>query len=99
MLQFNNTLISTSFSLYDFLSLSFIMSRMIDPLAVGRVIGEVVDSFTPSVKLNVTYNLNKTVSNGHELMPNLITSKPQVHIGGVDMRSSYTIVILVLFEF
>ncbi|KAK9063208.1 hypothetical protein SSX86_017078 [Deinandra increscens subsp. villosa] len=68
------------------------MSRMIEPLAVGRVIGEVVDTFTPSVKLNVTYNLNKTVSNGHELMPNLLTTKPRVDIGGEDMRSAYTLI-------
>ncbi|KAJ0715180.1 putative phosphatidylethanolamine-binding protein [Helianthus annuus] len=68
------------------------MSRMIKPLALGRVIGEVVDTFTPSVKLNVTYNLNKTVSNGHELMPNLITSKPLVNIGGENMRSAYTLI-------
>ncbi|XP_024991073.1 CEN-like protein 1 [Cynara cardunculus var. scolymus] len=68
------------------------MSRMIEPLAVGRVIGEVVDTFTPSVKMNITYNLNNTVSNGHELMPNLITSKPRVDIGGEDMRSAYTLI-------
>ncbi|KAL4574831.1 hypothetical protein LXL04_021670 [Taraxacum kok-saghyz] len=68
------------------------MSRMIEPLVVGRVIGEVVDTFTPSVKMNVTYNLNKTVSNGHELMPNLITFHPRVDIGGEDMRSAFTLI-------
>lgn len=68
-------------------------------LVVGRVIGDVIDQFTPSVLMDITYNNHYRVFNGHELMPNLITSKPQVHIGGVDMRSSYTIVILVLFEF
>ncbi|KAJ0480039.1 putative phosphatidylethanolamine-binding protein [Helianthus annuus] len=71
---------------------------MIEPLALGRVIGEVVDIFTPCVKLNVTYNLNKTVSNGHELMPNLITSKPLVNIGGEDMRSAYTLVTILIFS-
>ncbi|XP_024977845.1 CEN-like protein 1 isoform X2 [Cynara cardunculus var. scolymus] len=60
-------------------------------LVVGRVIGDVVDQFTPSVMMNVTYNSQTTVFNGHELMPNLVTSKPHVHIGGIDMRSSYTI--------
>nr|WGL40953.1 TERMINAL FLOWER 4 [Chrysanthemum x morifolium] len=68
------------------------MSRMNEPLAVGRVIGEVVDTFAPSVKLTVTYNFNKTVCNGHELMPNVITSKPRVDIGGEDMRSAYTLI-------
>lgn len=62
-------------------------------LVVGRVIGDVVDQFTPSVTMEVAYNTHYTVSSGHELMPNIITSKPHVHIGGVDMRSSYTIVI------
>ncbi|KAJ9539652.1 hypothetical protein OSB04_026158 [Centaurea solstitialis] len=61
-------------------------------LVVGRVIGDVVDQFTPSVMMNITYNSQNTVFNGHELMPNLVTSKPHVHIGGVDMRSSYTII-------
>ncbi|KAD7480439.1 hypothetical protein E3N88_03575 [Mikania micrantha] len=62
-------------------------------LVVGRVIGDVVDQFTPSVTMEVAYNSHHTVSNGHELMPNLITCKPHVHIGGVDMRSSYTIIL------
>ncbi|KAM0023815.1 putative phosphatidylethanolamine-binding protein [Helianthus debilis subsp. tardiflorus] len=62
-------------------------------LAVGRVIGDVVDQFTPSVTMEVAYNSHYTVSSGHELMPNIITSKPQVHIGGVDMRSAYTIIL------
>ncbi|KAL8240849.1 hypothetical protein R6Q59_014205 [Mikania micrantha] len=61
-------------------------------LVVGRVIGDVVDQFTPSVTLDVTYNPDHPVFNGHELMPNLITSKPHVSVGGIDMRSSYTIV-------
>lgn len=66
-------------------------------LVVGRVIGDVVDQFTPSVTMEVAYNSHHTVSSGHELMPNIITSKPHVHIGGADMRTSYTIVILYPF--
>lgn len=65
-------------------------------LAIGRVIGDVIDQFTPSVTMDITYNSHYTVVNGHELKPNIITSKPHVQIGGVDMRSSYTIVILFL---
>ncbi|KAL2227100.1 CEN-like protein 1 [Sesamum indicum] len=68
------------------------MSRQLDPLSVGRVIGEVVDSFIPCVKLTVTFNSNKQVSNGHELMPSVITSKPRVEIGGEDLRAAYTLV-------
>ncbi|XP_051138234.1 CEN-like protein 1 [Andrographis paniculata] len=61
-------------------------------LSVGGVIGEVVDSFVPSVKLRITYNINKQVSNGRELMPAVITAKPRVEIGGDDMRGAYTLV-------
>ncbi|KAK4431518.1 CEN-like protein 1 [Sesamum alatum] len=68
------------------------MSRQLDPLSVGRVVGEVVDSFIPCVKLTVTYNSNKQVSNGHELMPSVIMAKPRVEIGGEDLRAAYTLV-------
>ncbi|KAH9647190.1 ZCN1 [Citrus sinensis] len=63
-----------------------------DPLAVGRVVGDVVDTFIPSVKMNVIYNSNKQVANGHELMPAVIIAKPRVDIGGEDMRSAYTLI-------
>ncbi|RWW20012.1 hypothetical protein GW17_00015895 [Ensete ventricosum] len=68
------------------------MSRLIDPLVVGRVIGEVLDSFNPSVKMLVTYNSNKLVFNGHELYPSAVTSKPRVEVQGGDMRSFFTLV-------
>lgn len=68
------------------------MSRIMEPLTLGRVIGEVVDMFTPCVKMNVTYNPNRQVANGHELMPSVITAKPRVEIGGDDMRTAYTLV-------
>ncbi|XP_075650547.1 CEN-like protein 1 [Castanea sativa] len=72
------------------------MSRLIEPLcgplSVGRVVGEVVDIFTPSVRLNVVYNSNKQVANGHEFMPSVIISKPRVEIGGDDMRTAYTLI-------
>ncbi|MFS7926065.1 putative phosphatidylethanolamine-binding protein [Helianthus anomalus] len=61
-------------------------------LVAGRVISDVVDQFTPSVTMEVAFNPQYPVFNGHELKPNLITSKPRVNIGGVDMRSSYTLV-------
>ncbi|XP_027109639.1 CEN-like protein 1 isoform X1 [Coffea eugenioides] len=68
------------------------MSRLLEPLAVGRVIGEVVDNFTPSVKMNITYNGNKQVCNGHELMPAVIVAKPRVEVGGQDMRDAFTLI-------
>jgi len=67
------------------------MSRLMEPLSVGRVIGEVVDIFSPSVRMNVTYS-TKEVANGHELMPSTIMAKPRVEIGGDDMRTAYTLV-------
>ncbi|GAV72498.1 PBP domain-containing protein [Cephalotus follicularis] len=68
------------------------MSRVMEPLIVGRVIGEVVDNFTPSVKMDITYNSDKRVANGHELRPSVITARPRVDIGGEDMRAAYTLV-------
>ncbi|MBA0801638.1 hypothetical protein Gohar_011991 [Gossypium harknessii] len=68
------------------------MSRVPEPLTVGRVIGEVVDNFTPSVQMTVTYNPNKQVANGHELMPAAISARPRVEIGGNDMRDAYTLI-------
>ncbi|RVW86959.1 CEN-like protein 2 [Vitis vinifera] len=54
------------------------MARMSDPLIVGRVIGDVVDSFCSTVKMTVTYNSNKQVYNGHELFPSSIMTDPDV---------------------
>nr|GMC93010.1 CEN-like protein 1 [Ipomoea batatas] len=68
------------------------MSRVLEPLTVGRVIGEVVDNFIPSVRMTVTYNSNRQVFNGHELMPALIAAKPRVEIGGDDLRAAYTLI-------
>ncbi|RZR93514.1 hypothetical protein BHM03_00022096 [Ensete ventricosum] len=63
-----------------------------DPLVVGRVIGEVIDSFSPTVKMTVTYNSNKLVCNGHEFFPSAVVSKPRVEVQGGDMRSFFTLV-------
>ena len=63
-----------------------------DPLVIGRVIGDVVDHFTPTVKITVSYNNNKQVYNGHEFFPSSVTTKPKVQIHGGDMRSFFTLV-------
>ncbi|XVE58585.1 hypothetical protein DITRI_Ditri04bG0181400 [Diplodiscus trichospermus] len=68
------------------------MSRNPEPLAIGRIIGEVVDNFSPSVKITVTYDSNKQVTNGRELMPAVIAARPRVDIGGEDMRTAYTLI-------
>lgn len=68
------------------------MAKMSDPLVIGRVIGDVIDYFTPNVKMTVTYNPNKQVYNGHELFPSAVTQKPKVEVHGGDMRSFFTLV-------
>ncbi|KAI3923551.1 hypothetical protein MKW92_028713 [Papaver armeniacum] len=68
------------------------MAKMLEPLSVGRVIGDVLDSFTPTVKMSVTYNCNKQVCNGHELFPSTVTAKPKVEVHGGDMRSFFTLI-------
>ncbi|PIN05405.1 Phosphatidylethanolamine binding protein [Handroanthus impetiginosus] len=70
------------------------MARMLtDPLIVGRVIGDVLDSFTPTTKMFVTYG-NKQVYNGHEFYPSAVITKPRVEIEGDDMRTFYTLVMV-----
>ncbi|GLT82023.1 hypothetical protein SLE2022_004380 [Rubroshorea leprosula] len=68
------------------------MAKLSDPLVVGRVIGDVIDSFTHSVKMTVTYNSNKQVYNGHEFFPSSVTHKPKVEVHGGDMRCFFTLV-------
>lgn len=68
------------------------MARVLEPLVVERVIGEVLDSFNPSVKMMVTYNSNKVVCNGHEFFPSAVASRPRVDIQDGDMRSFFTLV-------
>ncbi|XP_059643279.1 protein SELF-PRUNING-like [Cornus florida] len=68
------------------------MARSIaDPLLVGRVIGDVLDPFTPTIKMSVIYN-NKQVCNGYEYYPSAVTAKPRVEVNGGDMRSFFTLV-------
>ncbi|XP_042494365.1 CEN-like protein 2 [Macadamia integrifolia] len=67
------------------------MARTSEPLIVGRVIGDVLDSFSPTVNMTVTYN-DKKVCNGHELFPSKVTFKPRVEVHGGDMRSFFTLV-------
>ncbi|XP_057505770.1 CEN-like protein 2 [Actinidia eriantha] len=67
------------------------MARIAEPLTVGRVIGDVLDVFTPTIKMLVTYN-TKQVYNGHELYPSQVTTKPRVEIQGGDMRTFFTLV-------
>lgn len=69
------------------------MPRDRDPLTVGRVIGDVLEPFTRSISLRVTYNNNREVNNGCELKPSQLVNQPRVDIGGEDLRTFYTLVI------
>ncbi|EXC19884.1 hypothetical protein L484_017861 [Morus notabilis] len=64
-----------------------------DPLLVGRVIPDVLDPFTKSISLRVTYG-NKVVNNGCELKPSQILNQPRADIGGDDLRNLYTLVMV-----
>ncbi|GMJ02920.1 TERMINAL FLOWER 1 [Hibiscus trionum] len=61
------------------------------PLIVGRVIGDVLDPFIPSIKMSVTFN-NMQVFNGHEFYPSCVATKPRVEIQGADLRTFFTLV-------
>lgn len=69
------------------------MARSLEPLIVGRVIGDVIDSFNPTIKMSITYN-NKLVCNGHELFPSVVSSRPKVEVQGGDLRTFFTLVFL-----
>lgn len=66
-----------------------------EPLVVGRVIGDVLDPFTQSMKMTVSYN-NKQVFNGHEFFPSAVAAKPKAEILGGDLRSFFTLVTFLL---
>ncbi|KAJ3700742.1 hypothetical protein LUZ61_004447 [Rhynchospora tenuis] len=57
------------------------MSSNVDPLVVGRVIGEVVDLFVPTTKMDVNFGA-KHVNNGCDIKPSMATDPPSIHIGG-----------------
>ncbi|KAI3966329.1 hypothetical protein MKX01_007172 [Papaver californicum] len=62
------------------------MARSVQSLAVGKVIGDVVDMFTPSVQLAVYYGPMK-ITNGCKLKPSLVSDKPTVFINNLHNQS------------
>ncbi|KAI3945502.1 hypothetical protein MKW98_018319 [Papaver atlanticum] len=57
----------------------------IDPLVVGRVIGDVLDPFDRSIPIRIAYT-SRSVNNGGELKPSAVAEHPRVEIGGDDLR-------------
>lgn len=66
------------------------MAASVDPLVVGRVIGDVVDMFVPTVNMSV-YFASKHVTNGCDIKPSMAISPPKVTITG-NMDQLYTLV-------
>ncbi|KAI7751077.1 hypothetical protein M8C21_011452 [Ambrosia artemisiifolia] len=64
-----------------------------DPLVVGRVIGDVIDNFTRTINLTVSYN-DREVNNGCTLKPSQVVNQPRVDIGGDDLRAFHTLVMV-----
>uniref|UniRef100_A0A0D9UY10 Uncharacterized protein n=1 Tax=Leersia perrieri TaxID=77586 RepID=A0A0D9UY10_9ORYZ len=62
-------------------------------LVLGRVIGDVVDPFSPAATLRVMYNGVRVV-NGEKLRPSAVSERPRVEIGGDDLRQFYTLVMV-----
>jgi hypothetical protein len=60
-------------------------------LVLGRVSGDVIDHFSPTVPLGVSYN-GRRVMNGADLRPSAVLARPRVEIGGTGLRLSYTFV-------
>ncbi|XP_073126943.1 protein MOTHER of FT and TFL1-like [Henckelia pumila] len=54
----------------------------VDPLVMGRVIGDVVDMFVPTAELVVRYGAATQISNGCEIKPSMGAERPTVHING-----------------
>nr|QLM02234.1 mother of FT and TFL1 [Aristolochia ringens] len=55
------------------------MARSVEPLAVGKVIGDVLDMFTPTVEIAVCYG-SRQVANGCEIKPSATVDRPRLQI-------------------
>jgi hypothetical protein len=66
-------------------------STLRDSLVLGRVIGDVIEHFSLTVPLGVSYN-GRRIMNGADLWLSAALVRPCVEIGGTDLRLSYTLV-------
>ncbi|KAI3867857.1 hypothetical protein MKX03_031316 [Papaver bracteatum] len=64
-----------------------------DPLVVGRIIGDVLDPFKKSIEIGIAYT-SRNITSGCELKPSAVVDHPRVEIGGDDMRTFYTLVMV-----
>ncbi|XP_008780096.1 protein HEADING DATE 3A-like [Phoenix dactylifera] len=64
-----------------------------DALTLGKVVGDVVDQFPRTVPLKIFYN-NRLLFNGAGLKPSAVVNRPSVDVGGDDLRTFYTLVMV-----
>ncbi|XP_021803177.1 protein MOTHER of FT and TFL1 [Prunus avium] len=57
------------------------MAASVDPLVVGRVIGDVVDMFVPTVNMSVYFG-SKHVTNGCDIKPSMAINPPKITVSG-----------------
>ncbi|KAE8124838.1 hypothetical protein FH972_019685 [Carpinus fangiana] len=57
------------------------MAASVDPLVVGRVIGDVVDMFVPTVNMSAYFG-PKHVTNGCDIKPSVAVNPPKVTLSG-----------------
>ncbi|KAJ8479681.1 hypothetical protein OPV22_023408 [Ensete ventricosum] len=58
-----------------------------------REVTNVLDPFTRSVPLRVTYN-SREVTNGCEFKPSAVVEQPRIEVGGTDLRIFYTLIMV-----
>ncbi|KAG8075843.1 hypothetical protein GUJ93_ZPchr0006g45069 [Zizania palustris] len=57
------------------------MASHVDPLVVGRVVGDVVDLFVPTTAMSVRFG-TRDLTNGCEIKPSVTAAAPAVQIAG-----------------
>lgn len=86
-----------SLSLYSLhFSLCGSMAASVDPLVVGRVIGDVLDMFIPTANMSVYFG-PKHITNGCEIKPSAAVNPPKVNISG-NSNELYTLVYILIFS-
>ncbi|KAL7130164.1 hypothetical protein ABFS83_13G115100 [Erythranthe nasuta] len=65
----------------------------LDPLVVGKVIGDVLDMFVPAAELAVHYG-GEEIGNGSEMKPSSAAQRPKVQIKGAISPNYYTLVMV-----
>eukprot|EP00257_Ricinus_communis_P019229 XP_015578156.1 protein MOTHER of FT and TFL1 [Ricinus communis] len=70
------------------------MARSLEPLVVGKVIGEVLDMYNPVAEFTVHYG-SKQIANGCEIKPSAAVQMPRAQILGSRLTPSlYTLVMV-----